>query len=134
MSMSYDRSGRFQPDKPLPVENPFSTAASTPTAPIGVTFQRAEVQPAPSRAPAGEAGDTATSMAAYIGQARSRELAELRAHFNKPSQGGWGIIYDPFQACWIGVRGKHVTVYASSAEELRNRIISGCWVTFPVMK
>ena len=64
-----------------------------------------------------------------IGEVHHRELIELRARFNVPSQGGWGILYDPDACRWIAVRGNHVSVYAGTAAELRDRIVSRLWAT-----
>jgi hypothetical protein len=65
-----------------------------------------------------------------IGEVRHRELAELRARFNPPSHGGWGILFDPGACRWIAVRGKQMALYAGTAAELRDRIMSRLWATF----
>ena len=65
-----------------------------------------------------------------IGEVRHRELIELRIRFNTPSRGGWGILYDPGACMWTAVSGKQ-TVYASTAAELHDRIVSRRWATLP---
>jgi hypothetical protein len=64
-----------------------------------------------------------------IGEVRHRELIELRARFNPPSKGGWGIIFDPHACRWTAVRGNQVAVYAGTAAELHDRIVSRLWAT-----
>jgi hypothetical protein len=73
---------------------------------------------------------TISALVEVIGEVRHRELVELRARFNLPSQGGWGIVFDPNASRWTAVRGKQVAVYAGTAAELRDRIMSRLWATF----
>lgn len=59
-----------------------------------------------------------------------QELAEIRAEFNSTPAGGWGIVVDRRAQRWTAVRGvggSSFIVHAGSADELRQRIISGRW-------
>lgn len=45
------------------------------------------------------------------------ETRKLRARFPR-----WGILFDPLESVWIGVRGKKTLVAASSPEALGERV------------
>jgi hypothetical protein len=83
----------------------------------------------PRRAPASSVGgdpDTVTALLDHIGRTRTRELVELRTVFNRPSRGGWGILYDPLRSGrWVAVRGRTQTLCARTAAELGDRIAYG---------
>jgi hypothetical protein len=83
----------------------------------------------PRRRPGPSTGGDTTSVTALLhhrGRTRARELAELRAVFNRPSRGGWAILYDPLNGgCWIAVRGRAQTLCARTADELGDRIVYG---------
>lgn len=61
----------------------------------------------------------------FIGEERARELTTLRAEFNRPSAGAWGILYDPNTRHWTALHGSGLLIYARSARELRDRLIDG---------
>jgi hypothetical protein len=65
--------------------------------------------------------DPVTALLDHIGRIRVRELIELRAVFNRPSRGGWSILYDPRHGWWIAVRGRTRMLCASTADELGKR-------------
>ncbi|MCW2913817.1 MAG: hypothetical protein JWN52_1885 [Actinomycetia bacterium] len=74
--------------------------------------------PTPS---AGREAAPVTALLDHLGRIRARELVELRAMFNRPSQGGWGILHDPGHRKWIAVRGRTQKLSAPTAEELGKR-------------
>lgn len=98
--------------------------------------------PVARRPPASRVGGEAasvTALADHLGRIRARELVELRAMFNRPSQGGWGILCDPGCGEWTAVRGRTQMICAPTAQELgkrcveaqRNRHWAGPWTGDP---
>jgi hypothetical protein len=53
------------------------------------------------------------------------EQTRLRRRFSHGSGGYWGILYDPFDRVWYGVRGKRYTIAVGTPRELEDWIASG---------